>query len=140
MDLSPSQRLYTMGDIDEKTEGTVTTEGRLEQQPSSTDDKYCLSPMAEDESSSPDKHRGSISRYARRRSTAAALAIERLVRTRERIWTTTISTLIASIPMLLLGFTFGFPSASVLQLRELPGSRRFDTLQIDFFVVSVVSL
>lgn len=83
--------------------------------------------------------RAALLRYARRRSTAATLAVERLVRTRERLWTTTVSTAIASMSMLLMGFTLGYPSASVLQLQELPGSRRFDTLQIDLFVASALS-
>ena len=127
--------LYTetvMGDIDTKPEETVADERNLEHQFSSVDGKY----KTEDESGSPDACRGSVGRYARRRSTAAALAIERLVRTRERIWTTAISTLIASLPMLLMGFTLGFPSVSVLQLRESPGNRRFNAIEIDLFVAS----
>ena len=58
-----------------------------------------------------------------------------LTKSRERIWATAISVSIASLSVLLGGFTLGFPSASVLQLQELPGGRRFDTLQIDILVV-----
>ena len=134
----------TMDDIDSKIElEELPADGeRAERQPSPVEDEWSSPRELEDDRASPDTRRGSgaaLLRYARRRSTAAGLAVERLMRTRERLWTTTVSTAIASIAMLLMGFTLGFPSASVLQLQELPGSRRFDTLQIDLFVVSAPS-
>ena len=125
-----------MEDTDSETEEVATDEELVKRQPSSIDDKHTLPRVAEEEHGSPDKRRGYLSHYARRRSIAAVLAIVRLVRTRERIWTTAISSAIASILMLLVGFTLGFPSASVLQLRKLPGSRQFDTIQIDLYVVT----
>ena len=130
-----------MDDTDSKLE-EVAADGEMEeQQPSSASDEQALLHELEDECDLSGTHRGSggsLIQYVRRRLTAAALAIEQLVRTRERIWTTAISTLIASISMLLVGFTVGFSSASVLQLQELPSSRRFDTVQIHFYVVSVI--
>ena len=98
-------------------------------------DAKALAPgPADDEFSSQDTCRSAG--YMRRKSSTALLALERFVRSRERVWSTTLSTLIASITMLLGGFTYGFPSASVLQLQELPGSRRFDILQINLSVVN----
>ena len=73
--------------------------------------------------------------YTRKESSVALLVLGRPVRTRERVWSTTLSSLIASVTMLLAGFAAGFPSVSVLQLQELPGSRRFNALQIDLSVV-----
>ena len=78
--------------------------------------------------------------FTRRESSVALLVLGRPVRTRERVWSTTLSSLIASVTMLLAGFAAGFPSVSVLQLQELPGSRRFDALQIDLSVVLIFSL
>ena len=74
----------------------------------------------------------------RRKSSAAKLAIERMFRTRERLWSTTISALIASIPALLVGFTIGYPSPALLELRarEVPDDFRFTTLLSDLFGVS----
>ena len=78
-------------------------------------DAKALAPgPAEDAFSSQDTCRSAG--YMRRKSSTALLALERLVRSRERVWSTTLSTLIASITMLLCGFTFGFPSVSVLYI------------------------
>ena len=62
--------------------------------------------------------------YQRRRSTVAELVVERFVLTRERRWSVGISSFIAAILALLIGFTIGFPSNAILDLTgeatELP--------------------
>ena len=84
----------------------------------------------------PDDDSPATGSYIRRKSSAAKLAIERMVRTRERLWSTTVSALIASIPALLVGFTIGYPSPALLDLGDLPEDFRFNTLLSDLFGVS----
>ena len=61
-------------------------------------------------------------------------------RTRERLWSTTVSALIAVIPALLVGFTLGYPSPALLDLGDLSEDYRFNTLLSDLFGVSYVQL
>lgn len=64
--------------------------------------------------------------------------------TRERFWSTCISTLVASIPALLIGYTIVFPSSALLVLLgswdgdgSLPSqSYQFSTVLLDVFGVS----
>ena len=88
--------------------------------------------------SSEGKDDSATGNYIRRKSSAAKLAIERIVRTRERLWSTTISAFIASIPALLVGFTIGYPSPALLDLGDLPEDFRFNTLLSDLFGVSCI--
>ena len=64
-------------------------------------------------------------------------------RARERIWSTCLSTLVASIPALLIGYTIAFPSSALLVLMDgwreghLPSKDyQFDTELADIFSVS----
>lgn len=64
-------------------------------------------------------------------------------RARERIWSTCLSTLVASIPALLIGYTIAFPSSALLVLMDgwreghLPSKDyQFDTELADVFSVS----
>lgn len=41
-----------------------------------------------------------------------------MVNKRERLWSTSISALVASIPALMIGYTFAFPSSAILDLTE----------------------
>jgi len=76
---------------------------------------------------------------ARRRSSTAKLALERVLRTRQRLWSTAVSAFIASIPALLAGYTIGFPSSALLDLTgdegDLPKDFQFTTLLSDLFAV-----
>ena len=76
---------------------------------------------------------------ARRRSSTAMLALERVLRTRQRLWSTAVSAFIASIPALLVGYTIGFPSSALLDLSgdtgDLPKDYQFTTLLSDLFAV-----
>ena len=78
-------------------------------------------------------------KYRRRRSTIAQLAMERIVRTRERRWTVGISSFTASLLPLLMGVTIGFPSSAILDLlgdaEELPQDYLFSTLLLSLFAV-----
>ena len=55
---------------------------------------------------------------------------------RDRLWTTAISCIIASIPALLIGCTLGFPSVALFDLRALPPEFRLSTVLLDVFIVS----
>ena len=55
---------------------------------------------------------------------------------RDRLWTTAISCIIASIPALLIGCTLGFPSVALFDLRALPPEFRLSTVLLDVFTVS----
>ncbi len=55
-------------------------------------------------------------RTGRRKSSTAKLGIERLVRTREKLWPTAVAALVSSVPAFLVGFTLGFTSAALLEL------------------------
>ena len=55
----------------------------------------------------------------------------------ERIWATALASIIAVIPMLLVGFTIGYSSATVLQLQDLGGARHFSDSLIAMFSVSI---
>ena len=63
-------------------------------------------------------------------------------RARERVWSTCVSTLVASIPALLIGYTVAFPSSALLLLmgdwreRHLPSKAyEFSTELADVFGV-----
>ena len=60
--------------------------------------------------------------------------------TRERVWSTAVSAIVASIPALLLGYTLGFPSSALLDLTEDDAGLREDyqltLLLSDLFAVS----
>ena len=62
-------------------------------------------------------------------------------KTEERLWTTGLSALIASIPALMIGYTFAFPSSAILDLTEddagLPEDYRFSISFADIFAVSL---
>ena len=89
-----------------------------------------------DESSIDNKQNGDPTLYTRRRSSIAKLAVERLVRTRERLWATTISATVSAIPALLAGYTIGFPSFALLEFQRLSPDHQLDDLLIALFVVS----
>ncbi len=74
----------------------------------------------------------------RRKSSTAKLAIERMFRTRERVWSSAVSSLIAAIPALLVGFTIGFPSPVLTELTadSVDQKYKFDYLMSDLFAVS----
>ena len=78
---------------------------------------------------------------ARRRSSTAKLALERVLRTRQRLWSTAVSAFVASIPALLVGYTIGFPSSALLDLTgdegDLPKDYQFTTLLSDLFAVRI---
>jgi len=81
---------------------------------------------------------GNIAVYVRRRSSVAKLAVERLVRTRERLWATTIFVTVSAVPALLVGYTLGFSSSALLELtdKNLPLDRQFSDLLSSLFGVS----
>ena len=60
----------------------------------------------------------------------------------ERLWPTSISALVASIPALMIGYTFAFPSSALLDLTEdsagLPEDYRFSIGLADVFAVSAI--
>jgi len=56
---------------------------------------------------------GNVAPHIRRKSSTAKLVVERLVRTRERLWATGISATVAAIPALLVGSNW-----SVIVLRN----------------------
>ena len=70
----------------------------------------------------------------RRKSSVAALVLERFIMTRERRWSVAISSFITSILALLIGFTIGFPSSALLDLQgeatELPQEYRFQKTRV----------
>ena len=76
---------------------------------------------------------------ARGSAAASAAAVEKAAGTRERLWPTIVSTLVASISALLLGYTYGFPSSALLDLtgdvEELPENYQLNTLLSDLFAV-----
>ena len=55
----------------------------------------------------------------------------------ERVWSTCVSTLVASIPALLIGYTIAFPSSAVLVLMK---DYQFSTQLLDVFGVSALYL
>ena len=63
-----------------------------------------------------------------------------MVKTEERLWSTSVSALIASIPALMIGYTFAFPSSALLDLTEdnagLPEDYQFSLSLSDIFAVS----
>ena len=75
----------------------------------------------------------------RRKSSTAKQVIERMVRTRERLWAVTVSSTIAAIPALLVGFTIGYPSPVLLDLQgdSVQENQRFNALMADLFGVSL---
>ena len=75
--------------------------------------------------------------HIRRKSSTAKLVVERLVRTRERLWATGISATVAAIPALLVGYTLGYPSSTLSELTALPSDFRFSDLLASLFGVSV---
>ena len=79
---------------------------------------------------------GNAAVYSRRKSSTAKLAVERPVRTRERLWATAISASVAAIPTLLVGYTLGYPSSAIPQLQALPPGRQFSDLLAALFGVS----
>ena len=70
----------------------------------------------------------------RRKSSVATLVLERFIVTRERRWSVAVSSFIASLLALLIGFTIGFPSSALLDLRgevtELPQEYRFQKTRV----------
>ena len=60
--------------------------------------------------------------------------------TEERLWSTALSSLVAAIPALMIGYTFAYPSSALLDLTEdnagLPEDYRFSVLLADIFAVS----
>ena len=74
--------------------------------------------------------------YSLRKSSTAKLAVERLARTRERVWATAISASVAAIPTLLVGYTLGYPSSTIPDLQALPPGRQFSGLLSALFGVS----
>ena len=83
---------------------------------------------------------GNAAVYSRRKSSTAKLAVERLVRTRERLWATAISASVAAIPTLLVGYTLGYPSSTIPQLQALPSGRQFGDLLTALFGVSEIAM
>ena len=55
---------------------------------------------------------------------------------RDRLWTTAISCIVATIPALLIGCTLGFPSVALFDLRALPPEFELSTALLDVFIVS----
>ena len=86
------------------------------------------------------QHNGNAAVYSRRKSSTAKLAVERLVRTRERLWATAISASVAAIPTLLVGYTLGYPSSAIPQLQALPPGRQFGDLLTALFAVSGIAI
>jgi len=80
---------------------------------------------------------GNVAPHIRRKSSTAKLVVERLVRTRERLWATGISATVAAIPALLVGYTLGYPSSTLSELTALPSDFRFSDLLASLFGVSV---
>ena len=78
--------------------------------------------------------------HIRGKSSTAKVAVERLVRTRERVWATAISSTVAAIPALLVGYTLGYPSSTLMELTALPSDFRFSDLLASLFGVSVEML
>ncbi len=76
--------------------------------------------------------------FGRRRSSTAKLAVERLLLTRERVWSSAVSSLIAAIPALLVGITIGFPSPVLSELTSdsIDQKYKFDYIMQDLFAVS----
>ena len=70
----------------------------------------------------------------------SSTALKRLVRTRERVWATAISSTVAAIPALLVGYTLGYPSSTLMELTALPSDFRFSDLLASLFGVSVEML
>lgn len=109
---------------------------------SSTTDSGGLSSSDEDRETG--KERRSLfpgNRTHRRRSSTALLGAERVLRTRERLWSTALSALVASIPSLLVGYTIGYASSAILDLTgrgtaHLPKDYRFSPRQSELFAVS----
>ena len=73
-----------------------------------------------------------------------ASAFGRFFGTRERLWSAGVSSLVASIPALLIGYTIAFPSSALPVLMggwaegRLPGREyQFNTRLSDFFGVSL---
>ena len=64
-------------------------------------------------------------------------------KTGERLWTTGISALVASIPAFMIGYTFAFPSSAILDLTDdaagLPEDYRFSLSFSDIFAASSYS-
>lgn len=63
-----------------------------------------------------------------------------MVNTKERLWSTSISALVASVPALMIGYTFAFPSSALLDLTEdragLPEDYQFSMSFSEIFAVS----
>ena len=70
---------------------------------------------------------------------AAEREREREMGKTERLWATTLSSLVAAIPALMIGFTFAFPSSAILDLTAetagLPEDYRFSLDLADIFAV-----
>ena len=79
----------------------------------------------------------------RRRSSTALLGVERVLRTRSRLWSTALSAFVVSIPALLVGYTLGFASSALLDLTgdaaDVPEAYLFNRLVSDLFAVSYVA-
>ena len=79
----------------------------------------------------------------RRRSSTAPLEVERVLRTKARLWSTALSAFVVSIPALLVGYTLGFTSSALLDLTgdaaDVPEAYRFSGLVSDLFAVSYVA-
>ena len=82
---------------------------------------------------------GNTAVHVRRKSSVAKLSIERLVRTRERLWATTIFAAVSAIPALLVGYTLGFSSPALIELTDktLMLDRQFSDLLSSLFGVSI---
>lgn len=57
----------------------------------------------------------------------------------ERLWSTTLSALVAAVPALMIGFTFAFPSSAIIDLTTetagLPEDYLFSLALADIFAV-----
>ena len=79
----------------------------------------------------------------RKLSSTALLGVERVLRTRSRLWSTALSAFVVSIPALLVGYTLGFASSALLDLTggaaDVPEAYLFNRLVSDLFAVSYVA-
>lgn len=105
----------------------------------------CISSSAKDERSVEDERKPLLPSTAQggrgARNSAASAAVKKVPSgRRERLWPTIVSTLVASISALLLGYTYGFPSTALMDLtgdvEEISDSYQFSTtLLCDLFAV-----
>ena len=79
----------------------------------------------------------------RKLSSTALLGVERVLRTRSRLWSTALSAFVVSIPALLVGYTLGFASSALLDLTggaaDVPEAYLFNRFVSDLFAVSYVA-